>query len=104
MAKPLFEHQIEFNYLEEELLPDCSVKDGKLCLQNQAYSLVVADHTVSGAAQEILHVFQKQGGHVLDWRPGMGAGEVEDLIARPYVLILPPSICAAPISKKGTCP
>lgn len=85
MAKPLFEHQIEFNYLEEKLLPDCSVKDGKLCLQNQAYSLVVADHTVSGVVQEILHVFQKQGGHFLDWRPGMGAGEVEAWIARPYV-------------------
>lgn len=85
IVKPLFENQIEFNYLEEELLPNCRVENGKLCLQNQAYSLVIADRAVPGYAQEILKRFQEQGGYVLDWQPETKLHQIETCIRRSYV-------------------
>jgi len=38
---PLYENKIEFNYLEEELLADCRVEDGALCIANQRYTHVI---------------------------------------------------------------
>lgn len=85
IVKPLFENQIEFNYLEEELLPNCRVENGKLCLQNQAYSLVIADRAISKDAQKVLKRFQEQGGHVLDWQPRIKLHQIETCIRRSYV-------------------
>lgn len=38
---PLYEHQVEFNYLPVSLLKDSTVKDGKLCIQEYAYEIVI---------------------------------------------------------------
>ncbi|MBO4507321.1 MAG: hypothetical protein J5747_01635 [Spirochaetaceae bacterium] len=43
IAKPLFENQIEFNYLEEELLPSCKIENRLLKIQEQAYSVIIYD-------------------------------------------------------------
>ncbi len=38
---PLYEQQIEFNYLEADLLGECRVEGGALCIANQRYTHVV---------------------------------------------------------------
>ena len=38
---PLYERQIEFNYLEAEQLGDCRTEDGALCIANQRYTCVL---------------------------------------------------------------
>lgn len=85
IVKPLFENQIEFNYLEEKLLPNCRVENGKLCLQNQAYSSVIVDRAVSEDANQVLNRLKKQGGHVLEWQPETKLHQIETCIRRPYV-------------------
>ncbi len=43
-VKPLFERQIEFNYLEEELLETrCTVENAKLCIAGQRYGVIVVE-------------------------------------------------------------
>jgi len=37
----LFEHQVEFNYLPIALLPECKVKNGKLCIREYEYEAVL---------------------------------------------------------------
>lgn len=39
--KDLFTHQVEFNYLPIDLLPQCEKKDGKLCIREYAYDAVL---------------------------------------------------------------
>ena len=39
---PLYENQIEFNYLELSRLPECALKNGALCIQKQRYTHVIA--------------------------------------------------------------
>ncbi len=41
-VKPLYENQIEFNYLELSRVPECALADGALCIQHQRYTHVVA--------------------------------------------------------------
>ena len=48
---PLYEQQIEFNYLETELLSDCRVEDGALCIANQRYTHVLPLDVPLTAAQ-----------------------------------------------------
>ena len=38
---PLYEHQIEFNYLLDTDLPACRVEDGQLCLGQQRYNVLI---------------------------------------------------------------
>ena len=51
---PLFERQIEFNYLEADLLGKCRVEDGALCIANQRYSRVIPGDVPLTAAQQAL--------------------------------------------------
>ena len=37
----LYENQIEFNYLPVALLPECKVKEGRLCIREYAYDIVL---------------------------------------------------------------
>ncbi len=39
---PLYENQIEFNYLELSRLPECALENGALCIQQQRYTHVIA--------------------------------------------------------------
>ena len=50
----LYERQIEFNYLEAELLADCHVADGALCIANQRYTHVIAGDVPLTAEQSAL--------------------------------------------------
>jgi len=42
---PLYENQIEFNYLELSRVPECTLKDGALCIGKQRYT-----HVLTGEA------------------------------------------------------
>ena len=69
LAKPLFTNQIEFNYLEAELLEECEVSEGKLCIAAQKYQVLLADKEELDAlgerAKEILSDFAKASGRVI---------------------------------------
>ena len=72
IAKPLFENQVEFNYLEEELLNNCAViKDGKACITDYEYSVLVYDDAfddnMSSETKVKLQQFENCGGVVLKY-------------------------------------
>lgn len=69
LAKPLFERQIEFNYLEEELLQNvCTLQDGKLSIVNQVYDTIILEQGREFEAEtwSKLEAFVRQGGIVAE--------------------------------------
>jgi hypothetical protein len=66
LAKPLFTNQIEFNYLERELLPECSVAGNRLNIAKQSYSMIVSDaatyEDLDSRQKEIVQEFVDAGG------------------------------------------
>ena len=76
MAKPLFTHQIEFNYLEKELISDCRIISGKrdkekisLKIASQSYFVIVVSgelyEAIEGKEKEIIDEFASNGGRLL---------------------------------------
>ncbi|MCC3355891.1 glycosyl hydrolase [Bacillus sp. REN16] len=68
IAKPLFENQIEFNYLEEVLfLSSSSIVEGRVEIQNQSYQTVVVEDSTKLEASVIdkLVTFIQSGGEVI---------------------------------------
>lgn len=66
-VKPLFEQQLEFNYLEESLLASCRIENGMICIAKQQYKAVVLE-SVSGWNAEtmaFLERFAAAGGTVI---------------------------------------
>ncbi len=67
IAKPLFENQIEFNYLEEELLPLCKTdcetaggtEGGLLKIAEQAYRVIIYDDRDCAFAPETMSRLQE---------------------------------------------
>ncbi|MEK3888768.1 glycosylhydrolase-like jelly roll fold domain-containing protein [Bacillus sp. FSL K6-3431] len=43
IVKPLYENQIEFNYLEESLLHTIVIDEGKLCIEKQVYHAILIE-------------------------------------------------------------
>lgn len=71
-AKALLEKQIEFNYLEDNLLHSdrCKIQDGAVWIEKQSYRVIIADSEVlvcKPKIQEKLQIFASQGGKVLYW-------------------------------------
>lgn len=73
IAEPLFENQLEFNYLEDEILitEDCSIEDSCLKVRNQSYELLVLDtaELINDKNKEKIQYFVEQGGKVLIFNP-----------------------------------
>ena len=73
IVKPLYQQQIEFNYLELDTLLSgaCQIKDGRIQVQNQQYRvLVVEDITLlTGELQERLRSFTQNGGIIILYNP-----------------------------------
>lgn len=73
IVKPLYQHQIEFNYLEESVLisNDCNIKDGKIHIAAQVYSVVLIDDIgiLSQSALKKLQHFITTGGKVVVYTP-----------------------------------
>ncbi|WP_019636899.1 glycosylhydrolase-like jelly roll fold domain-containing protein [Paenibacillus fonticola] len=68
VVKPLYEQQIEFNYLEEELLPSCACKDGTLEIAGYQYRVVVIEdgRRLAESTWAMLEAFVQQGGLVVE--------------------------------------
>lgn len=75
-AKPLFESQIEFNYLEETLLLGaCESLEGTLSIAGYRYKAVVIEDGERFAPESwaMLETFRDQGGVVIEIGPGGAA-------------------------------
>lgn len=67
-AKFLYRNQLEFNYLEVDLLlSDCNISDGRIKIQKQEYKVTVIEDfdILSDEVNERLSVFIRQGGKVI---------------------------------------
>ncbi|MCR5717107.1 MAG: hypothetical protein K6G23_09705 [Lachnospiraceae bacterium] len=66
LAKPLFTHQIEFNYLERALLQACRIGDRELQIAQQGYRVIVSDRAtyemLDDEQKAVLAEFTKAGG------------------------------------------
>lgn len=60
-VKPLFEQQIEFNYLEESLLDQCQAENGCIKIMNQQYNILLADTL---PFHPVIEQFLQQGGKI----------------------------------------
>ncbi|WP_375536473.1 glycosylhydrolase-like jelly roll fold domain-containing protein [Alteribacillus sp. HJP-4] len=67
VTKPLYENQIEFNYLEESLLHESSWKEKSISIQKQKYSVILVEDKAMFDMRtiEILDEFTAQGGSVI---------------------------------------
>lgn len=68
IVKPLYENQLEFNYLEEELLHSCSVENGMIRLRRQRYKAILIENSSTFDPLTIrwLEEFVVQGGLVFE--------------------------------------
>jgi len=75
IAKPLFERQIEFNYVEEELLQQ-GVVEGAIVVGGYRYDTVLFDRgkLLEPATRSALESFVRAGGAALEWTGG-GLGD-----------------------------
>lgn len=68
IARPLFEHQIEFNYLEEELLSSCKLDQNALKIQKQAYRIIICNRAgYEKETEEVLKQYQENGIIILSY-------------------------------------
>ncbi|MHA6483452.1 glycosylhydrolase-like jelly roll fold domain-containing protein [Paenibacillus sp. strain BS8-2] len=82
VAKPLFEHQIEFNYLEEVLLDvSCNYKSGEIQIAGYRYAAVLIEEgeRLSLTSWERLHTFCKEGGLVIELLDSDGSVKTKDI-------------------------
>ncbi|NOU62853.1 hypothetical protein GC096_02170 [Paenibacillus sp. LMG 31461] len=68
IVKPLYENQLEFNYLEEELLPSCRVENGMIRLGNQFYKAILIENSAAFDPKSLdwLERFAEQGGFIVE--------------------------------------
>lgn len=87
IVKPLYEKQIEFNYLEEhDILANCRIERGKVKIQQQTYRILIIEDAGKLTARLIgvLNHFSKSGGHIIVYNPQnnphglMGALQLKD--------------------------
>lgn len=118
-TKPLQQNQLEFNYLERNLISDvCEIKDGKLTIQNQAYSILLIEEpqNISNEIADKLHSFIHSGGKVLIYDPNgsfvnnLGAVVIPDFdeviqavntISKPEIIFQNPNLRTSHILKSG---
>lgn len=67
-VRVLYEHQIEFNYLERSLLDQVVLGDGVATIANQAYRLLIIDRDYDPVTNAFLATFRREGGMVIDRR------------------------------------
>jgi len=72
IAKPLYQNQIEFNYLEDNIIiNEAVVFQSLIKIQKQQYNtLIIEDlHKLNGTLNKVLNRFLQAGGHVLLYNP-----------------------------------
>lgn len=70
-AKVLFQHQWDFNYLEDGLLTEAALERGRLRIGEASYSVLVRmdNHTLPEPAEEVLERFVQSGGRIVRFDP-----------------------------------
>ena len=66
-AKELYESQIEFNYLEYDLLKECSMENGYCNISDNGYHILLIDGIYSEECEPMLKAFAASGGVVIDY-------------------------------------
>ncbi|GMK40370.1 hypothetical protein PCCS19_34260 [Paenibacillus sp. CCS19] len=69
IVRPLYERQIEFNYLEESLLNDsCRFTDGTIDIADYRYKAILIEdgHRLEPASWQRLERFAEQGGYIFE--------------------------------------
>lgn len=66
-ARPLYENQIEFNYLERTLLDEVVLENGTARIAKQCYRIVITDGELDKKTSDFLTTFQSVGGTVLHY-------------------------------------
>lgn len=66
-AKELYESQIEFNYLEYDLLKECSMENGYCSISDNGYHILITDGIYSEECEPMLKAFAASGGVVIDY-------------------------------------
>jgi len=77
IVKPLYEHQIEFNYLEEHLLVSASaISGGNIAIGRQNYRIVLVENpsVLEESTRRRLREFLDSGGSVIVYDPDGRAG------------------------------
>lgn len=64
-AKPLYENQIEFNYLERELIPELTLLNGAAHIRGYAYRVIITDRKWDAETEAFLTAFTAAGGKVI---------------------------------------
>lgn len=67
IAKTILQHQLTYNHLDSEMLPNFKIEDGRLISGNAAYQLVIIPPSLFFEKHviPILEEFVQQGGHLL---------------------------------------
>ena len=65
LARPLWENQMEFNYLEEELLEQCEVTEQGLQIADQQYTVLIVEEGKKAESEAVLQQFVEKGGTVI---------------------------------------
>ncbi len=66
-AKELYEAQIEFNYLEYDLLGECRIRDGRCKIAGNSYKILITDGVFDETAEAYLKAFTESGGVLIDF-------------------------------------
>ena len=74
-AKPLIENQIEFNYLEESLLPNCVTYDGQLRIAKQSYRVIIVPGSFCESTERTLSALAHCGIRIIRFDPDMSDEE-----------------------------
>lgn len=67
-VKPLYENQIEFNYLERALVDNVIIEDGAAKIANQSYRVIIVERDYDEKTAAFLESFKAAGGTVIDYR------------------------------------
>lgn len=72
-VKPLYESQIEFNYLETDLLDQTTIANGAAKIARQSYRIIITEGTYDSATEDWLKEFRAAGGIVINTRDTSGS-------------------------------
>ena len=70
-AKILFQNQWDFNYIEDRLLAEASLKDGRMQLGEASYSVIVrmVNQSIPESGEKALERFAQSGGRIILFDP-----------------------------------
>lgn len=71
-VRPLYEHQLEFNYLERSLVEKISLEAGAAKIAAQEYRVIICDREYDERTNRFLAAFENCGGTVIDYRSVSG--------------------------------